>query len=306
MLRLASLATSASILGLVLASPSPLRHSSDVGFDPSLKDLFGSDSIVPEMRVIDPHDSNNLTTLAVDTPLEPFIPSTEDLAAILDKRFIVGQDDRKYNSDTSYPFSAIGKVVWSNGGYCSGALVGPRHVLTARHCLPEAGVSMTFAPGFDNGAKLGTAKVQIAVTVPKQSGACNTKSDWSVLVIDQRFGDRLGYFGVKAPDRGRFGQGFLHQGYPSDRDNGQRPFLHSNTRVLAGTSLDCDASGPFYTDTDTWGGQSGGPFWETTTSGPYIWGTLSITVTSSASTYAGWASGNVMMQAITNLRSEYP
>jgi V8-like Glu-specific endopeptidase len=317
MLRLTHIAVSLSALyhGLVHANPvpqEPVQRGDPgdlLGFDPSLKELFKSDAIIPEIHELSLGELHNFTVTAdAATSAEPFVPSLDEFQASLDKRFIVGEDNRRYNSDTNYPFSAIGKLIWSNGAYCSGALVGPRHVLTARHCLPSSGdVSLAFIPGYNNGAPYGTAQVQYAITLPKQSGACDTKADWSILIIDQRFGDRLGYFGFKWPERNLFDQPtFLHQGYPSDRDGGSRPYIHSNTKIHSSTSLDCDSSGPFYSDTDTMGGQSGGPFWENASSGAYIWGTLSITVTSSLATFAGWASGSQILESINRLRSEYP
>lgn len=56
---------------------------------------------------------------------------------------------------------------------------------------------------------------------------------------------------------------FEHIGYPQDRDNGQRPYYQANTLVRFSSSLDCDSTGPIYSDKDVSGGQSDGHLWET-------------------------------------------
>jgi len=48
---------------------------------------------------------------------------------------IKGDDDRQLIETSAYPWSAIGRVNKSIGGFCTGTMVGPKTVLTAAHCL---------------------------------------------------------------------------------------------------------------------------------------------------------------------------
>jgi V8-like Glu-specific endopeptidase len=284
-----------------------------LGFDPDVINLFSNDDPIPEQRHLEEHDFANFQTIESLAPFHP--PSLQDdgdedeegEADGLSKRYINGPDDRYIYSSTAYPYSAVGKLYWSNGVSCSAALVGPRHVLTAKHCLVD-GASATFAPGYDNGPRLGSAAVTLAARPNIAWGTpCGWKGDWAVLIINKRLGDERGWFGVVMPDRAKVDRPiFKHIGYPGDRSNAQRPYRTPGNRIHGNRAWDCDGTAPYYTDTDAMGGQSGGPHWETRDSGPYIWGTLSVTFGQGNVAWAGWGSGADMLNTLSSLRREYP
>ncbi|KAK7224708.1 hypothetical protein V2G26_012711 [Clonostachys chloroleuca] len=183
--------------------------------------------------------------------------------------------------------------------------LGPRHVLTAKHCI-KSGVSGKFAPGFDQTAKLGYGDVTHVITIGDEAtGDCRHKGDWAVIIINKRLGDKRGYFGVKTPDKSRIGQvGFDHVGYPSDKENTMRPYRQNNNKLLD-KEWSCDGNGPFWTDTDLYGGQSGGPFWKALDIGRYIWGVLAVGQASNDRSWAGWACGSNMISNVNWLLKEF-
>lgn len=308
MVRLLPSAAAVAVLcSLAQASPvetneAKVTFSNLRGYDASKARIAKGSGIVPEVTVLSEED---FFLNGTATEAEPFVVSDEDLQ----KRYINGGDERYQQTNKNYPFPAVGKLQWANGVFCSGAMVGPRHVLTAKHCLVN-GVSGTFSPGFDNGAPFGTAQVTNVITSGYEWGTpCGWKGDWAVLILNQRLGENVGYFGAKIADHSLVDRAiFDHVGYPGDRDNGNRPY-RTNGNPIQGfrSNWDCDSTGPYYTDTDCMGGQSGGPHWENTNSGPMIWGTLSVTFDAGNDVaWAGWGSGNEMLDAIIRFRNEFP
>lgn len=304
---LLSVSLASLLASTATANPATVRRDEEItksnllGFDPDFVQTLTDDAIIPEVRYID-FDSSSFDEGV--KAAEPFIPEGIDVDVA--KRFINGADDRFLYSSTDYPFNTVGKLYWSNGVFCSGALIGPRHVLTAKHCLVD-NASGTFAPGFDNGARLGSGQVTLAVTTNIEWGSpCGFKGDWAVLILDNRIGDQQGYMGVKLPDPNLQDRPiFNHVGYPGDRDSGNRPYRTPGNTIQSFRPWDCDATGPFYTDTDCMGGQSGGPHWQDD-NGPYIWGTLSVTFGLGSEAWAGWGSGDQMLNTVIDLRNEFP
>lgn len=282
-----------------------------VGFDENYQGArkylaMRGESILPEiMRWSKEQFANDTTAVA-----KPFEPPASEIKKL--KRFIFGtKDDREYWNMGVYPFHSVGRLQWESGVFCSGALVGPRHVLTARHCLPDEPIGGNFAPGYDEEARFGSGRVVAALTTEEEDdgSSCETKADWGVVILDKNLGDELGYFGVKTPDSNKFDKPqFYHMGYPGDLEGGRRPYRVMDATVLPERTFDCDPTGPIFTDVDTAGGQSGGPLWEYDQDGNrWIWGALSIGVSWGKSLgYSGFGSGAQMIDAINKLRDKYP
>ncbi|KAH8168681.1 trypsin domain-containing protein [Sarocladium implicatum] len=277
-----------------------------MGYDPELIRPIRPQEAVPQMRFVSAPSAESSERLE---SLPPFVPNRTNL----EERYINGKDDRVlYAKNTAYPYASVGKLYWSNGAWCSGALVGPRHVLTAKHCLND-NASAIFAPGFDNKPRFGEAAVLKVITTNVEWGTpCGWKNDWAILIIDRRFGEDLGYLGVELPDKALQDKPiFDHVGYPGDLDNGKRPYRVPESTIQSSRKWDCDGKGPFYSDTDCAGGQSGGPIWLDKSDGSYVWGTLSVTFEDSYQdgktvAWSGWGSGDDLLRTISSLRKSYP
>jgi len=109
---------------------------------------------------------------------------------------IQGDDDRRRIASTDWPWTAIGRVNRTTGGYCTGALVAPDRVLTAAHCLWDprqrrmrpASV-FYFIAGYDRGTMAAHAGVSVYRVAPGYRAAeredpRQALNDWAVLTLE--------------------------------------------------------------------------------------------------------------------------
>jgi V8-like Glu-specific endopeptidase len=200
-------------------------------------------------------------------------------------------DQRKVFDDTSYPWITIGKVITPRGSG-TGALVGPRHLLTCSHIIdwnPE-GAEFTagwvhFIPSYFDGPRFGDAWGTNIYFYhkegPNPSGDSEVAEDYVLVVLDNRLGDSLGWMGTRVYSEDWDGDGvFTHVGYPTAVSSERPPFQggiafedsDSPGFFESGDGLDME------NEADLSRGDSGGPFlahWESPVPGPYVIGVTS-------------------------------
>ena len=199
---------------------------------------------------------------------------------------VYGADDRRVYYPSPYPWRCIGRIFtwtnWAGGGgwtwWGSGALVGPRHVLTAGHVCPWGSGSwaMRFVPSYWNGAPALGAGAQSWTSDFRGWNTNHTVAahDLAVLRLYDPIGSWLGWMGTKTYDSGWNGGAYWNlAGYPAAIAGGERPSNQSGIPVLDddndGDAKELEHHG------DATGGDSGGPFFGFWSDGPYAVGVTS-------------------------------
>lgn len=182
---------------------------------------------------------------------------------------IFAPDQRYTFNDTAFPWCTVGKVE-TPGGSASGAMVGPRHMLTCSHAIQwnadgTAGW-VKFTPSyFDGSAPFGVAwgtmiyweglKV-FGPTINRSEG----QHDYVCVVLNTRMGDLTGWMGSRSWSDDWDGEPYwAHIGYPGDLAGGQRPSFQSGIS-LDGSFWDREVHTRIFHRGDVWPGQSGGPY----------------------------------------------
>ncbi|MEO0743315.1 MAG: trypsin-like serine protease [Bacteroidota bacterium] len=181
-------------------------------------------------------------------------------------RAIFGRDDRGI-PEFAAPYSRIGRLI-TEGGTCTAALVGPRHILTAAHCYgrkPDGGLTNAiFVPLYDQGGTpldtYATVVSTYAEAVPPRTA---NSEDFAISILDKPLGNELGYFGLRSiedewmvPVAGKSAPEFAAVGYSGDWYDGERMGADWGTQFYGRMGGDRTVVAH---DGDTTPGASGGP-----------------------------------------------
>lgn len=229
---------------------------------------------------------------------------------------VFAPDDRFTFSDTAFPWCTAGRVETSSGGWASGVMIGPRHLLTCSHAIgwinppnPYVAGWIKFTPSyFDGSEPFGTAwgthiYWQQQVSGPTIDGT-EARNDYVVVTLDRRMGDLTGWMGSRTySDSWDGGTYWSHIGYPSDISGGTRPTFQG------AISLNGDDSQPasnqaIYHLGDVWPGQSGGPFFGWWSGEP--WPRVVADQSWHNSSTNGASGGSLMVDLIIRARNDFP
>ncbi len=214
-----------------------------------------------------------------------------------------------------YPWSAIGRVE-VDGGWASGALVGPRHVLTASHVVvwpetaePDQAGWLRFTPAAsDDCAPFGHADA-VAVHFlrpvrPPSITAADERVDYAVVVLDRPIGQQAGWLGVRSFTQEWNGKAVWSMvGYRGEAARTTRPFFTGGVWMVVHEEHEDDSHVIFHLAGVTVG-QSGGPVigqWPDH-SGPAV-----VAVQSWANEFVSGASGgNHLVDLVRTARTLHP
>ena len=189
-----------------------------------------------------------------------------------------GVDTRKVRTPTTvWPWRAISQFRSSlsdEDSNCSGTLIGPRHLITAAHCINAKGTNTWYTvrvtPG-KNGVGTAAAQEPYGSSVIKVNpdpgdeawyftpepwrnpATTGGQWDWGLIVIPDRLGDLTSWMGYVARPGNDLRKAYqINRGYPAcDTDRGNQPVNCQYSR-LYGDTAECQIGSFFAKGPDGW------------------------------------------------------
>ncbi|KAJ4123052.1 hypothetical protein NW768_010044 [Fusarium equiseti] len=239
----------------------------------------------------------NITVLSV-SDLAPYQNHTVPSLAPLHKRDVYGEESRHPWPSTQYPFSAVQQLDF-NGVSCTVTVVGPRHLSTARHCIPKKHRGKRMQYQYHGG----TATL-IDILMLEKTQDCDTlKDDFAVLVLDRPIFEPVGYLGIRPFDceSQMHSPKFENAGFPVINNEMQR--IHQNEISVTGCYWCDDQDALIGTDADADKGQSGGPLYTVENGVGWQYGVMSHSHSHRGTVFAG---GKHFTELVAMARDRYP
>jgi hypothetical protein len=291
---------------------------------------------VPDPNGLKPVELPKSTVVPVKTPaagaqpaadLQPSMPDHQDGIRFEPNRFQVGEppqlvfagqelepllvfnpDGRRVYDDRSFPW-VLACNVSSGSGSGSGALIGPRHVLTASHVIDWQAltVSVSLVQGSTQLASAGGTHIMAYEHIVDVTYS-NADDDYAVVMLDRRLGDGFGFFGCRT--------------YDSDWDNETANWFNiAYERIIHSTAANFQTG--FFLDEDDFDlgggrmlitktgdflkGMSGSPVFGFWNEGPFVVGVASAGANGGlGGNYNAIAGGNNLTRLVNKARADFP
>ncbi|MFI8892410.1 trypsin-like serine peptidase [Streptomyces paradoxus] len=290
----------------------------------------------PDPNGLKPVELPKSTVVAVPTPtaeaqpapdLMPSMPNQQDGIRVEPNRFEVGEppqlvfagqeldpllvfnpDGRRVYDDRTFPW-VLACRVFSGSGSGSGALIGPRHVLTASHVIDWRAltVSVSLVQGSTQLGSAGATHIMAYEHIVDVTYS-NADDDYAIVMLDRRLGDGFGFFGCRTYDAG----------WDNETANwfniAYEPLIHATAAnfqtgfFLDEDDFDLGGGRMLITKTgDFLKGMSGSPVFGFWPEGPFVVGVASAGANGGVfGNYNAIAGGNNLTKLVNKARADFP